>query len=179
MGGGFYKVNNEVLKLDIKKHKVEILFNHYLMQKENLQRLKGGLPKGQFYLSKHDVSINLEVSLTKAQRLITKFIKKNIIIQVKRGINQEKLSIYKYVAINEKSGLAIEPVSEPVSEPAEYSNTNSFKSISEPASGQYKKEILKIIIYLKIYYESTGVDLVIEKKDLLNLYKPYSHKCMK
>ena len=31
MGGGFYKVNNEVLKLDIKEHKDEILFNHYLM----------------------------------------------------------------------------------------------------------------------------------------------------
>ena len=183
MGGGFYKVNNEVLKLDIKKHKDEILFNHYLMQKENLQRLKGGLPKGQFYLSKHDVSINLEVSLTKAQRLITKFIKKNIIIQVKRGINQEKLSIYKYVAINEKSGLAIEPVSEPVSEPAEYSNTNSFKSISEPASepvskpasGQYKKEILKRNIknnnISKDIYVSTGVDLVIEKWNSLNLSK--------
>ena len=59
MGGGFYKVNNEVLKLDIKKHKDEILFNQYLMQKENMQILKGVVPKGQFYLSRLDVAINL------------------------------------------------------------------------------------------------------------------------
>lgn len=59
MGGGFYKVNNEVLKLDIKKHKDEILFNHYLMQKENMQILKGVVSKGQFYLNRLDVAINL------------------------------------------------------------------------------------------------------------------------
>ena len=53
---GFYKLNQEVLKMDVIKNKDEILFNHYLMQKENLQRLKGDLPKGQFYLSLSTVS---------------------------------------------------------------------------------------------------------------------------
>ncbi len=53
-----------------------------------------------------------------------------------------------------------------------------------PASGQYKKELLKrntkknIYIYKDIYV-STDVDLVIEKWNLLNLYKPHSYKCMK
>ena len=184
MGGGFYKIDNEVLKLDIKKHKDEILFNHYLMQKENLQRLKGGLPKGQFYLSRHDVAINLEVSPTKAQRLITKFIKKNIISQIRKGINQEELSIYKYVEVDGKSGQACGQASEQASGQAEHSNLNGLEDINEQASGQvsgqasgqYKKEILKRNIKNNIYiskdiYVSTDVDLVIEKWNSLNLSK--------
>ncbi len=56
--------------------------------------------------------------------------------------------------------------------------------VSEQASGQYKKEILKRNIKNNIYiykdiYVSTDVDLVIEKWNLLNLYKPHLHKCMK
>lgn len=53
------------------------------MQKENLQRLKGWLPKGQFYLSRLDVAINLEITESKAQRLITKFIKKILLAKLK------------------------------------------------------------------------------------------------
>ena len=183
MGGGFYKVNNEVLKLDIKKHKVEILFNHYLMQKENLQRLKGGLPKGQFYLSRLDVAINLEITESKAQRLITKFIKKNIISQVRRGKSCCELSIYKYVGIDQKSEQVSEQVGEQVGEQVKVSDFNSLKGISEQASEpvservseHYKKEILKRNIknnnISKDIYVSTGVDLVIEKWNSLNLSK--------
>ena len=56
--------------------------------------------------------------------------------------------------------------------------------VSDQVSDQYKKEILKRNIKNNIYiskdiYVSTDVDLVIEKWNLLNLYKPHLHKCMK
>ena len=184
MGGGFYKVNNEVLKLDIKKHKDEILFNHYLMQKENLQRLKGGLPKGQFYLSRYDVVKNLEVNDSKAKRLINKFIKNGIITQVKRGVNKQSLSIYKYIGINKKNDQVNDQVDDQVSDQVKLSNHNRLKcsndqvndQISDQVSDQYKKEILKRNIKNNIYiskdiYVSTDVDLVIEKWNSLNLSK--------
>ena len=56
--------------------------------------------------------------------------------------------------------------------------------VSDQVSDQYKKEILKRNIKNNIYiskdiYVSTDVDLVIEKWNLLNLYKPHLHKCIK
>ena len=83
-------------------------------------------------------------------------------------------------------------VSEQASRQAEHSNLNGLDDINEQASGQvsgqasgqYKKEILKRNIKNNIYiskdiYVSTDVDLVIEKWNLLNLYKPHLHKCIK
>ena len=55
--------------------------------------------------------------------------------------------------------------------------------VSDQVSDQYKKEILKRNIknnnISKDIYVSTDVDLVIEKWNLLNLYKPHLHKCIK
>ena len=48
---GFYQTNNEVLKFDVSKQLNEIVFNHYISRKENLQRMKNDLPRGQFYIA--------------------------------------------------------------------------------------------------------------------------------
>lgn len=83
-------------------------------------------------------------------------------------------SIYLYNS-DEKTGQACGQ--------AEHSNLNGLEGINEQvngqASGQYKKELLKRIYISKDIYVPTDVDLVIEKWNLLNLYKPHSYKCMK
>lgn len=182
MGGGFYKVNNEVLKMDVIKNKDEILFNHYLMQQENIQRLKNELPKGQFYLAKRSVALKLGIDNTKAQRLITKFVKLNIITPIKKSNNRTTPSIYLYNSI-EKIEPVIEPINELVNEPVKYRNKQCLDNIDklvnepigEPVNEPLKKEILKRNIknnnISKDIYVSTGVDLVIEKWNSLNLSK--------
>ena len=133
---GFYKLNNKILKFNISKNKEEILFNHYIMlQKENIQRIKNELPKGQFYLTIRTVCNDLEVTYGKARHLINTFEKLDIITLVKAGGKNRTPSIYLY---------------------------NSFIN-NDTDYNTSKKEILKRIIYLKIYmYQIT---LILLKKD--------------
>ena len=93
---GFYKLNNKILKFNISKNKEEILFNHYIMQKENIQRIKNELPKGQFYLTIRTVCNDLEVTYGKARHLINTFEKLDIITLVKAGGKNRTPSIYLY-----------------------------------------------------------------------------------
>lgn len=71
--------------MDVIKNKDEILFNHYLIQIENLQRMKGALPVGQFYLRIRTVCKELEVTYGKARHLINTFEKLGIITFIKAG----------------------------------------------------------------------------------------------
>ncbi len=190
MGGGFYKVNNEVLKLDIKKHKDEILFNHYLMQKENLQRLKGGLPKGQFYLTVRQVAHDLDLKYEKCRRMIKHFEELEIIKLIKKGGKDRSPSLYTYTAIsNEKNESVNESVSKSVNKSVENSVYNHLQVINdsidnpvdESVNMSPKKELLKRNIKNNIYiskdiYVSTNVDIVIEKWNSLNLSKIISIK---
>lgn len=93
---GFYKLNNKILKFNISKNKEEILFNHYIMQKENIQRIKNELPKGQFYLTIRTVCNDLEVTYGKARHLINTFEKLDIITLVKAG---ERTEHHQYIYI--------------------------------------------------------------------------------
>lgn len=79
---GYYKLNNEVLGFDVTKNVNEILFNHYIIKKENLQRLKMNLPRGQFYLTINIVSIDLNITVAIARGLIKKFSELGIITNV-------------------------------------------------------------------------------------------------
>ena len=182
MGGGFYKINNEVLKLDIKKHKDEILFNHYLMQKENLQRLKGGLPKGQFYISIRTACEDLDLSFAKVRRIIKTFEKTNIITVISKGKNSETPSIFLYnMAI--KNDTVNDTINDTVNNTVKLSDFNAFSNIvntvndtiNDTVNDTSKKEILKRNIknnnISKDIYVSTNVDLVIEKWNSLNLSK--------
>lgn len=49
------------------------------MRKENAQRLKHDLPRGQFYLTLRTASNDLNLSFSKIQRLIRKFVELEII----------------------------------------------------------------------------------------------------
>ncbi|WP_243186838.1 hypothetical protein [Clostridium muellerianum] len=82
MAEGFYPTNNEVLNFYLDKDLDKIKFNHYITRKENLQRIRGGLPKGQFYMTINKVSKDLNVTFAAARGLIKKFDKIGIITNV-------------------------------------------------------------------------------------------------
>ncbi|WP_125152424.1 hypothetical protein [Clostridium rectalis] len=99
---GFYKLNNKVLTFSLDKDKEEIIFNHYLVVKENLQRTKGDLKKGQFYITIRTAALDLNVSTSVIRRLLKKFISLNIITNIytpPKG--STKPSIYCYNAVIE------------------------------------------------------------------------------
>lgn len=79
---GFYKENSKVLKFDVNKDIDKIRFNHYISQKENLQRIKDKLPRGQFYLTIRNTSTDLNITFGRTRGLIKEFIKNNIISNV-------------------------------------------------------------------------------------------------
>ncbi|MGL6107655.1 hypothetical protein [Romboutsia sp.] len=97
----YYKLNNKVLEFDVNKDVDLIRLNHYLMQKENLQRLKGELGKGQLYLSTRNISKDLNISLAKAQRMIKKFIELEIIKPISLSKSSTQASVYFYLSISE------------------------------------------------------------------------------
>ena len=99
----FTKINRNMLKFDAFKDAEKIIFNHYLIRKENLSRLKGEYEKGQFALSVSTVSCDFDISRSKAHRMIKEFENLGIIRCVLRGDVNNKCSIYEYV-VDGKSG---------------------------------------------------------------------------
>lgn len=90
-------MDNKVLKFNINKDLDKIRFNHYIMQKENLQRTKGTLPRGQFYITINTVSKDLNIKFAKAQRLIQKFVTLGVITNIYKSTKgQNTPSIYQY-----------------------------------------------------------------------------------
>lgn len=188
MGGGFYKVNNEVLKLDVIRDKEKILFNHYLMQKENMQRLKGGLPKGQFYLTLGTMTNDLELSISRVRTLIKTFETLGIITNIRKGKPPKTPSIYSYNSISNDDILndTLDNILNSTIKHSDNQRLEESKNILNDTSNNTlnhnsKKEILKRNIKNNIYiskdiYVSTDVDLVIEKWNSLNLSKIISIK---
>lgn len=99
----FTKINRKMLKFDAFKDAEKIIFNHYLIRKENLSRLRCEYEKGQFALSVSTVSCDFDISRSKAHRMIKEFENLGIIRCVLRGDVNNKCSIYEYVA-DDKSG---------------------------------------------------------------------------
>ena len=149
---GFYKLNNKILKFNISKNKEEILFNHYIMQKENIQRIKNELHKGQFYLTIRTVCNDLEVTYGKARHLINTFEKLDIITLIKAGGKNRTPSIYLY---------------------------NSFIN-NDTDYNTFEKEILKRNIkndnISKDIYVSNNIDTIKERWNSLNISRIVSIK---
>ena len=100
-------------------------------------------------------------------------------------------SIYSYNSIF-KTDTVNDTITDTVNNTVKLSNFNAFSNIvntvnntiNDTVNDTSKKEILKRNTKNNIYiskdiYVSTDVDLVIEKWNLLNLYKPHLHKCIK
>ena len=96
---GFYQLNAEVLKFRVDKDAEKILFNHYIMQKENLQRLSDELPRGYFKLSSRSVADDLAISTMKANRLIKEFEELGIIKPIFKSKSKKEPSVYCYVSV--------------------------------------------------------------------------------
>ena len=98
MGYGYIKTNINAMKFECIKDKDKIIFNHYIMRKENLNRIQNKLPIGQFNMTISSVSNDLNISRSKAQRLINEFLDKNIIKLVAKGsLKSKDASIYEYI----------------------------------------------------------------------------------
>ena len=177
---GFYKLNNKILKFNISKNKEGILFNHYIMQKENIQRIKNELPKGQFYLTIRTVCNDLEVTYGKARHLINTFEKLDIITLVKAGGKNRTPSIYLYNSFinndtvnNTVNSTADNNVKLSDINTLENINNTVYNTVNDTAYNTSKKEILKRNIknnnISKDIYVSNNIDTIKERWNSLNI----------
>ena len=60
MGYGYIKTNINAMKFDSIKDRDKIIFKHYIMRKENLNRIQNKLPIGQFMMSISSVSFKVK-----------------------------------------------------------------------------------------------------------------------
>lgn len=154
---GFYQFNNKILKFDVNKDIEKIRFNHYIMQKENYQRLKGDLPRGQFYITVRNVYDSLNLSSTRrANELIKYFEDSGIIKPIFKSNSKKKPSIYSYIAV----GTVTEADSETDSETVEASKNKDLgnkhetvcetdtETVTETSKKEYRKTINKKNIYI-------------------------------
>lgn len=79
MAEGYYQLDNQILKMYSQGKKVEVEFGLYISCKENIQRTHKDLSRGQFYMTVNQVSIDLNISSSMAQRTIQKYREKGII----------------------------------------------------------------------------------------------------
>ena len=148
--------------MDVIKNKDEILFNHYLMQKENLQRLKGDLPKGQFYLTIRTACNDLQVSFAKTQRIIKKFEELRIINLIQKGKPPKTPSIYSYNSIFTSDTIP-HTISDTIGDTINPSNINGLdiitdtitESINDTITDTPKKENIKRNIKKNIFIENS------------------------
>jgi len=149
---GFYQLNNKVLEFKIDKDPEKILFNHYIMQHENFQRLKKELPRGQFYITLNNMVIDLGITKKKARVLIRQFIKLGIITNIftpETGSRKPSIFQYNAVILNEENDIkkgTDKGTDEGTDKPY---NINGFKGMKGTDGGTdrgtSKKELLKAI----------------------------------
>ena len=163
----FYQQNLEVLKFHVLKDIDKIKFNHYIMQKENLQRLKGDLPRGYFYMMVNVASQDLEINRNKLIRIIEEFEKLNILKVIEKppkGIRGNTTWLYLSAENIKKSEHVDEHVdehdNEHVDEHVKHSNIKGLDRTSEHVDEHdnehvdehTKKELLKRVSKKKDTY---------------------------
>jgi len=97
MSYNFKKLNSKVLSFDPIKDIEKIRFNHYIMRKENKNRLTGEFENGKFKMTIGTVMQDLNLSKSKSERMIKEFEKLGIIKAVVKGNVSRGYSIYEYV----------------------------------------------------------------------------------
>lgn len=100
MNYNFKMLNSKVLVFDPIKDIDKIRFNHYIMRKENKNRLSGELKLGQFKMTIKTVMEDLNLSKNKAERMIKEFENLNIIRCIEKGNLSRGYSVYEYVTVN-------------------------------------------------------------------------------
>ncbi|MCC0647941.1 conserved phage C-terminal domain-containing protein [Clostridioides sp. ZZV15-6598] len=96
MNNGFYQLNSAVLYFNERSDVNKIRFNHYIMRKENIQRLRGTLPRGQFMMTVRKAASDLDLSISTISRLVNEFIDLGILRLISRGVKGNCCSVYSY-----------------------------------------------------------------------------------
>lgn len=172
---GFYQTNSKILSKSIKgaetidfnkyPNLLDILFNHWISQKENYNRLNSTFERGEFEISRTIVMEEFGIKDTKAKNLIKRFIKDEIIKLKKRGSSSSKRSIYVYLSALEdiekthKKKTKLETKSETKKRPSETLKNEYIHSYEKPSENQVKnqvkdhskKELIKRINKKEIY----------------------------
>lgn len=144
----FYKLNSKVLSFDICDID-KIRFNHYIMQRENLQRLKGDLPRGQFYLTARNISRDLDLSISKVQKLLKTFVEFGIINVIRVGGKDRSPSIYSYVCSQNNTVINTNKHTEsntikPSNYNGSYKNAKTVvNNVGDTVDSTYKKDLSK------------------------------------
>lgn len=109
----FYQTNNKILSksidgaetIDFNKYPnlVDILFNHWISQKENYNRIKKEFNRGEFEISLKIIKGTFDISDRKARSLIKRFVEDEIIMLKRKGNSSSNKSIYIYLSALEKS----------------------------------------------------------------------------
>lgn len=162
MADRFYPIDNEILKMYAEGKKIEAGFGLYISSKENLQRIKGDLPRGQFYMSVGNVSIDLEISRGKAQRIINAFEGRGIIKLIHQYEKWEKKPSIWEVQSVVKSDTRTDIQNDTQSDIQEYSKIKGSDDIvdtqsdiqNNTRSDTSKKENIKKKTKKEIYYTS-------------------------
>lgn len=107
----FYQTNTKILTKSIKGAEtidfnkypdlLDILFNHWITQKENYNRLNDNFERGEFKLSLTVIKNEFGVSDRKSRTLISNFVKDEIIRLKIKGTSANKKSIYVYLSVLE------------------------------------------------------------------------------
>ncbi|MCC0641562.1 MULTISPECIES: conserved phage C-terminal domain-containing protein [unclassified Clostridioides] len=97
MNNGFYQLNSAVLYFNERSDVNKIRFNHYIMRKENIQRLRGTLPRGQFMMTVRKAASDLDLSISTISRLVNEFIDLGILRLISRGVKGNCCSVYSYI----------------------------------------------------------------------------------
>ena len=154
---GFYPVNSKVL-LFTEDDCLKIRLNHYIIRKENLQRLKNTLPKWHFMTTNRNISTDLNISASTAGRLMKELEKLGIIECVKKSNSSKEGSVYRYI-LDYNDKLVDDDVCESVYDSVDNSNCNDldeidesvYEGINESVDEPSKKDLLKRVTKKDIY----------------------------
>ncbi|MEG2415912.1 MAG: hypothetical protein RR942_13830 [Romboutsia sp.] len=171
MKENFYPIDNEILKnsldgaetIDYKKYPniLNILFNHWIIRKENYSRLESDLNRGEFELSIRIIATDFGITNYRAEKLIKDFIKSSLINPIKKGSDKDKKSIYSYNIFSDGSSDSNQTVNNKV----EYSNIKDLdiinqtvaQTVNQTVNRNSKKELIKKNYKKEIYKASNEV----------------------
>ena len=169
---GFYQTNNKILSksidgaetIDFNKYPdlLDILFNHWISQKENYNRIKKQLNRGEFEISLKIIKDTFDISDRKARGLIKRFVEDEIIMLKRKGNSSSNKSIYIYLSALEKMQEHEDIVSDIVRTQLGHSETlkneriqkvkgHSEDTVSDIVANNSKKELIKRINKKDIY----------------------------
>lgn len=96
---GFYTINSHVLGINQSDSR-KIIFHHYIIRIENLQRVNRDLPRGYFKITLRNIARDLNLSTSTSRTLLKDFEDIGIVECIKKSNNSHEPSIYRYIFDN-------------------------------------------------------------------------------